>query len=416
MKVVRIVPYFVLFCLFVCNKLGAQDDPFEIHKYEFINYKNNIINNCNDTLYATIFNKLTGIGFRGEGKISIVHIGDSHLQADFLSGKFRKKLQTFFLGAMGGRGFVFPYKVAKTNNPINYKVSSFGEWESCRNVEKNKDCLLGVSGISVTTTDTSAYIKVSINDPDMEGYDFDRLMVFHEAGLEYYTPKINSDNLINTTVNNALGCTIFEFDKNINKIVVGIERTDSLQQRFTLHGLNFASADPGIIYHTIGVNGAQYESYLRCQHFTNHLSALKPDWVIVSLGTNDAYTTSFDTLKFKENVQQMVKKIKVAAPECSILLTTPADHLYKKTQVNYNAKAASQIIKQVAKTENLSCWDFYDIMGGAGSVNHWHYYGLAHTDFLHFTKAGYEYQANLLFQAFLKAYDNYLIQHFLLEK
>jgi len=55
-------------------------------------------------------------------------------------------------------------------------------------------------------------------------------------------------------------------------------------------------------------------------------------------------------------------------------------------------------------------------MGGEGSINNWHYYGLAHTDYLHYSRKGYEYQGKLLFNAFLKAYDDYLAKQILLKK
>lgn len=413
--ILRVV-FLIVICLSTFADGMGQDDPFEINKYEFIDYEKNIIKQFNDTLYHSIFNELTNIGFQGNGKINIVHIGDSHLQADFLSGNFRKKLQTFFLGAKGGRGFVFPYKVAKTNNPVNYKVSSVGSWESCRNVEKTKNCSLGLSGISVSTSDTASYVSVYINDPDLPGYDFNKLMVFHEMGSENYKPHITSNYLTSVSKNEELGYTLFEFNKNIDRVKLSVNKTDSLQSQFVLHGFNFVSDAPGIVYHTIGVNGAQYESYLRCNYFTEHLKALNPNWVIVSLGTNDTYTNDFDSIQFNKDVKKVIMQIKEAAPNCAMLLTTPADHLYKKEYVNANVKIASRMIKNIAQLNGLSYWDFNYIMGGEGSINYWRYYGMAHTDFLHFTKLGYEYQSKLLFQAFLKAYDNYLTKHFLLEK
>jgi len=394
----------------------SQDYPYEIDKYPFVKYEVNNFS-INDTIpYNQLFKKLTHIGFKGEGKVRIVHIGDSHLQADFLSGNFRKRMQTFFLGAMGGRGFVFPYKVANTNNPLNYKVAWQGEWESCRNVEKEKKCKLGLSGISVNTTNENACITMSINDPKLPGYDFDRLMVFHEFGEQVFEPIINNKSILKTTRFPDKGYTLFEFENNIESVTMNLNKTDSLQNSFSLYGFNFDSNDAGIIYHTIGVNGAQVESYLRCQYFIPHLAALEPDWVIVSLGTNDSYTNVFDTLVFKNQVDSIIGFIKQAVPNAAILFTIPGDHRIRKVQINENVQLASNIIKEKVKHHNLSYWDFYQIMGGKGSIDNWYYEGLAHTDYLHYSQKGYEYQAQLLFNAFLKAYDGYLAKQILLKK
>ncbi len=407
---------FLLLLLILPNCTFSQDNPYKIDKYPFINYKTNSFT-INDTIpYNLLFNKLTQIAFKGKGKVRIVHIGDSHLQADFLSGNFRRKLQTFFLGTMGGRGFVFPYKVAKTNNPLNYKVAWQGEWQSCRNVEKEKQCKLGLSGISVTTTNKNSSITIKIADPKLTGYDFDRLMVFHEFGEQAFEPALNKTNLVKTTVFPNKGYTLFEFKKSMESVTLNLKKTNTLQNSFSLYGFNFDSNDAGIIYHTIGVNGAQVESYLRCQYFVQHLAALQPDWVIVSLGTNDAYTDAFDTLAFKNHLNSIIGFIKQAAPHAAVLFTTPGDHRIGKVHINDNVQVASNIIIKTANRHKLSYWNFNQIMGGKGSINNWHYAGLAHTDYLHYSRKGYEYQAQLLFNAFLKSYDGFLEKQILLQK
>lgn len=384
----------------------TQDDPYEIENYPFINQTKNKFEIFDSLAYEQLFEKLTDIGFQGKNKVRIVHIGDSHLQADFLSGNFRKRLQTFFLGAMGGRGFIFPYKVAKTNNPLNFKVKSEGSWESCKNVETKLVCDIGLAGITVFTKDTLATITINIEDASLPGYDFDRLMIFHDFGDEFYHPQIDNANA--SKAFHSFGYTLFEFDKNIDRVELQLKKTSAEQSKFNLYGFNFDSNDAGIIYHTVGVNGAQYESYLKCKYFEPHLSALTPDWVIISLGTNDCYTNVFDSIAFAENVDIFIQSVKKASPKATILLTTPGDHRLKRSFINENVRIASEIIKNKAKAYQLSYWDFYAVMGGEGSVNHWYYNGMAHTDYLHLTKKGYQYQAQLLFNAFLKAYDGYL--------
>ncbi len=388
--------------------LQGQDDPYKIDKYTFIDYENNKLNIYDSLNYLTLFNQFTDIGLKGKGKVNIVHIGDSHIQADYLSGAFRKKIQTFFIGSISGRGFVFPYKVAKTNNPINYKVTSTGKWESCRNVERELKCKLGLSGIAVITSDSLAKIKVNIYDKNMPGYDFDRLMVCHDMDTDCYTPTILHPIPKNITTNKSLGYTLFEFSESVKNIEMGLEKTESQQQRFALHGFNFDSNDAGITYHTIGVNGAQYESYLKCEYFIPHLTALNPSWIIVSLGTNDVYTNVFDSILFAQNVDRLIVNIKKAAPQSTILLTTPGDHRIKRAYINDFTETASKILKRKAAEHKISYWDFNQVMGGKGSVDAWQATGMGHTDFLHYTRIGYEYQGQLLFNAFLKAYDEYL--------
>lgn len=396
---------------FFASESTAQGNPFELDSYPFVNQSlNQLVIPDTSPAYQQLFSKFTEVGLKGTGKVRIVHIGDSHLQADFFSGYFRKRLQTFFLGAMGGRGFIFPYKVAGTNNPLNYSVSSTGVWESCRNVEKERKCKLGLSGISIKTFDADASIHISITDQALAGYDFDRLMVFHAFGPENFALKLNPDHQIKSIQPfPEKGYTLFEFNRNLEGITLEFQKQNEAQKEFTLFGINFDSNDTGIIYHTIGVNGAQYESYLKCEYFVTHLNALNPDWVIVSLGTNDSYTNVFDTTVFKQKVDSLLDYIQQAAPHAAVLLTTPGDHRIKRGPVNTAAAGASEIIKKQAEQKQLAFWDFYSLMGGSGSMDAWRAAGLAHTDYLHFTQKGYEYQGQLFFVAFLKAYDLYIL-------
>jgi hypothetical protein len=407
----------LLFSGFTLISFGSycQEDPYEIDSFPFIDYNANFLTIFDGhESYDPLFGKLTQIGLKGEGKVSIVHMGDSHLQADFFSGYFRKQLQTFFLGAMGGRGFIFPYKVAGTNNPLNYAVSSEGRWESCRNVERKRNCSLGLSGIAVITSDSNASIKVTITDPLLEGYDFDRLMIFHTFGDDQFEPVVSSsEKVVNIQAFPEKGYTLFEFNENLQSVTLMFKKTRATQIGFTLYGMNFDSNDSGIIYHTIGVNGAQIESYLSCDFFVPHMAALAPDWVIVSLGTNDSYTYAFDSLAFSQKVDDLIGLIKEAAPNSAVLFTTPGDHRMHKGKINPNASLVSEIIKQSAKEHRLSYWDFNKVMGGKGSVNYWHHEAMASYDYLHLTQKGYEFQSKLLFTAFLKSYDDFLAKQVL---
>jgi hypothetical protein len=79
------------------------------------------------------FQKMDSVVFLGKGKLNILHLGDSHIQAGVSTQQFRDDLLEIAPGLMGGQYFLFPYSAGKTNNPSHYKVSSTGEWSYCRN-------------------------------------------------------------------------------------------------------------------------------------------------------------------------------------------------------------------------------------------------------------------------------------------
>jgi lysophospholipase L1-like esterase len=266
---------------------------------------------------------------------------------------------------------------------------------------------LGLSGISLTTKDTLASISIQLNDGNIL-YDFNSVKVFHLFGDECFEPKIENSHLLRVMAYPDKSYTLFEFDTCINNVVLKVNKKQMEQKEFTLMGVSFDSNKSGIVYHTIGVNGATVKSYLRCEYFEQNLSVLNPDWVIVSLGTNDSYVNDFDSVSFYKDLNKMVSNIKNVAPNSAILLTTPGDNRIDKKTYNKNVILASNIIKRVVEEQKISYWDFNTIMGGAESINLWYAEGLVHTDYLHFTIKGYKYQSQLMFNAFLKSYSRFL--------
>ncbi len=346
---------------------------------------------------------------KGEGQINIVHIGDSHIQADYFSGRIRERLQTFFLGGKGSRGFIFPFKLIHSNNAFNFAVNSTGTWTGCRNIERNKSCTLGLAGASATTTDSISSFSIRLRKQDYPLYDFNRIKVFHNMDSTSF--DIETDNYIlkqEFVDNDSLGYTLFVMKKYSDSLTFYIKKTDTIQKSFTLFGINLENEDPGIIYHSIGVNGAEVESFIRCSLFTYQLEKLKPDWVIVSLGTNDCYSSKCNMPAFEKNLFDLIKLIRAAQPNVPILFTTPADNYRKRRYHNPDVAIASEIIQKVAKNNNCASWNLYEIMGGYGSMGSWLKSGLAARDKLHFDKPGYYLQGDLLFTAFIKAYDNFI--------
>src|SRR5690606_27466464 len=151
--------------------------PIQEHPYEFVRYDMNKIYSPGDsTRLMNFFKKMDDLIFKGKGNINIVHLGGSHVQADIHSGRFREKLEHMLPGVSGPRGFVFPFKMAKTNSPANYTVNYTGNWISCRNVQAAA-CELGLSGISVSTFDTLTEISINPNNKQIGWYDFNKLRI-----------------------------------------------------------------------------------------------------------------------------------------------------------------------------------------------------------------------------------------------
>jgi hypothetical protein len=387
------------------------DYPLEINYYKFINYhKNKFVFPGDSSEFERFFFKMDTIIQRGKGKLTIVHIGGSHIQADIYSGRTRERLQTFYPGMNGGRGSVFPYKISKTNTPRSYYADYTGEWVSCRNVEHQKNCNRGLTGITAITNDPSATLFIKLRNDSLVNYYFSKVRIFHSIDSSSFMPVLDSVKVVDVERNTELGYTIFHLDKEYTSFKLKFLKENFLEKKFELYGISLESEDPGIIYHSMGVNGASFPSFLRCNLLEKHLKALNPDLVILSLGTNDAYTTKFKPEFYKANYEKMISRIRKVAPQAAILNTVANDSYLFRRYPNRNTELAANVIYEVAHEKNCGVYNFYQVMGGFNSSSIWYKENLMVKDRIHFNREGYLLKGDLFFNAFIKAYDNHLRQ------
>jgi lysophospholipase L1-like esterase len=359
--------------------------------------------------YEPLFRSMNRLILKGEGTINIVQIGDSHIQAGFIPEQMRKDFASFISSGCGARGIVFPYRIAKTNNPADYFVKFTGKWKNCRNVEINKNCSLGLTGIMVQTRDTLAEMTFHFRE-NATFREFNFIRIFHDPlDTSFRVDFPGLEGWYHVVFPIQTGYTDIRFDSIImDSLRIRIVKKDTIGKYFTFYGIDFENGDPGIVYSASGVNGAEVTSYLRCDLMKDQLRILKPGWVILSLGTNDAYPLHFIKEEFIANYITLVNKIREADPGVPILLMVPGDSYRRHRYDNLNLVEARKAILEVAQQTDCAVWDFYSLMGGPKSIMQWYKAGLVARDKLHFSKQGYLVQADLLFEAFIDAYSSFI--------
>jgi len=340
-------------------------------------------------------------------KVNIVHIGDSHIQADILTHRTRTMLQKTF--GNGGRGFIFPYRLLRSNSPLNVRIRKGGEWAGCRSTRMRDQCNFGITGASAATFDSSAFVMINPNRFDDMDYSFDRMKLFHYRTPHDFELRFrNSDSgLIETDIQPLAKTTsLVTFNSPQDSFLLTFEKAQK-QEMFQLFGMSLENDKPGMLYHSIGLNGAYLNSYLRNQFFDEQLKQLRPDLIIVSLGTNDGYMsdTRFCIDCFKTNYKKLLTEIKKNNPNASILLTTPGDYYRKRRYHNSNNLNIVKVIKDLAEEFDAGVWDFNSIMGGEYSIRTWHRNGLSQNDLVHYTLEGYLVQGELLYEALMDSYE-----------
>ncbi len=390
-------------CLFSSAYCWAQPEV-----YPFLRLDKNELQVFSRQSLAPFFAKLKMLQEGSKERVHILHIGDSHVQADVFTGRMRQRFADDYRFGVAARGFVFPYRLARSNNPEDFTVSYTGTWEGKRCAISNEYSDWGLACITAKTTDLTAsfvisptvksvqneIVRVKIFYPVADKNSF-RIRLVPEAGNQVISELITS-GFIEFTLQEAQKSVRFELYK-----------THIGQNHFLLQGISLENDGQGVVYSASGVNGAKVSSYLRCTAFEKHLLALKPDLVIVSLGTNDAFFDDFDPYLFKANYRFLIDKIRRVVPKAGILLTTPGDSFRRRRYPNPDIRQAVLKIIEVSRELGVAVWDFYEVMGGFRSAQLWQKHYLCQRDLVHFTHQGYILQGDLLYEAIDKAYRKY---------
>jgi lysophospholipase L1-like esterase len=388
----------------------AQDESYlyQVNPYNFIRYDQNKLHHFGDDVYSRqLFEKLEKLMRTGEGKINVVHIGGSHIQAGTFSGRLRNRFQQLSGDMNAGWGFMFPYRISRTNSPFGYYIRYSGGWQSCRNVERRKnDQLLGVGGISATTNAPFTDLTILLEDENELDYRFNTVKIFCNYETANYSVSVDS-SLVKNKVNGD-GFIEFELNAHVDSLRLLIQREASSSEGFTLYGITTEKAPNGFVYHSIGVNGAHVPAFLRCQLFEEQMKQLQPDLVILGLGINDAYGRRFSQKKFEENYSELIAKIRKAAPNTAIVLTTNNDSYLYRRYVNKNGEKVEESMFQLAKERKTGVWDMFAVMGGLNSVVLWERNNLAQHDKIHFTREGYLLLGDLFFTAFMQKFEEFI--------
>ena len=182
------------------------------------------------------------------------------------------------------------------------------------------------------------------------------------------------------------------FSKNINK-------------NLSINALYLENNQRGIVYSAIGVNGATAADYNKYPLFFKQLQALQSDLYIISLGTNESIGKVAPEI-FINSFLNFIRNIRQANPNAQILVTTPPPSMIKKRHYNKLLKPYIQLIFEQMQTENYAVWDMFKVFGGFEGIKKnakRHYLA---KDRIHFTKAGYDKQGDLFYQAIIYHYTH----------
>ena len=394
-----------------------------------------------------------------ENKVTqILFLGDSHIQADWITSFLRNKFQEKYGNA--GRGLVFPYSVANSNGPDDFTSATNQAWENFRLVyEQDVFPQMGASGFVIGNQKESfleikfknpeeTFDKVIIfNDEKMNGEKFqlykeyqslsnfvsksaERMKytvlsgeTFPELASKFYTTTTKLAQLNGVGIKNPMEGNSYQIDKisfNYNpdfenliekiadyqfsgdKTLVQLSEPQNTflmktnaKNGNTFYGFQFLkNVNKGVVFNTVGVNGATYGDFLKYSLQIEQLNSIQPDLVMISLGTNESLS-SITKEDFQKNISDLVSKFKEQNPNLPILLISPTDNRLKSQKI----KELVSWIEESAQLKKVAFFNLYEATGGSGYFKKALNKKEANTDGVHFLRPGYEFQAEKIWTA-----------------
>ncbi len=405
-------------CLCLCLFSFAAHGQIKVSENDSIQYSSAL---------QSFFAGLDSLRAGKDTVLTIVHLGDSHIQAGYFSGRTMRLLQAEFGNA--GRGWIAPFKLARLNEPDDYFFSSnIRQWVNARVTKRpsQRHTSIGPGAVGIETTAHPINLTISMAPMNGAGYSFNQA-IFYRGGKAMPMQPIGKykDSVAIALSSEICAPNVIADTFRIKGLIDTLQLQSSRRKpgetkvspasafRNIYYGASLTNGKPGILYHSIGVNGSMYVNYTD-EEYLSRLAVLQPDLLIVSLGTNETFGRNFRSAEFSSQIEAFLSIVKKLMPKTAILLTTPPE-CYKRTYVNKKrvyvrnkqTEQAAKTILEVAQRQGLACWDMFTATGGAESCEKWQEAGLLRKDRVHFTKEGYFEQATYLYRALMNTYNQF---------
>ncbi|KUG10932.1 peptidoglycan-binding protein [Elizabethkingia sp. HvH-WGS333] len=323
-----------------------------------------------------VFSQMGALGFvMGNNKDSFIEIGFNNPNDAFDEVRILNDKQ------MAGESFTIyetnaPLNsyIAKRKNIVSYTVQqgeTFPELAAKFNTTTTR--LAQLNGNGIKFPQPGQVIKAEQTEPDFNP-DFEQKLTI--AGQGKY----------------AEGETVFNYPKTTRNFLM---RTNAAKGNI-LYGFQFLkkNASSGIVFNSVGVNGATYADFLKYPLQLEELKQVNPDVVMISLGTNESLSTVTKE-EFQKSAQDLIQAFRKDNPTLPILLISPTDNKLKGDRI----QEIVSWIKEISTQNNTAFLSMYDATGGKGYFVRSLARKEANGDGVHFLKPGYTQQAEMIWKA-----------------
>jgi lysophospholipase L1-like esterase len=352
---------------------------------------------------------------KGEGVVRISHYGDSPITNDGITSTVRRLFQTKFGDA--GHGYILAGKPWGWYGHLGVTHSVSGGWKSEPMFISRGDHLYGLGGASFTASEAGVTASFG-TAPDGEiGEKVTRFDIYYLAQPGGGELDIDVDGAAYgrlSTASDEVRSGFYQVELEAGRHEMTLRTVGNGEVR--IYGVVLESGTRGVEYDSLGVNGAfigLLAHYLDKEHWIEQLRHRRPDLVILAYGANESEYEGLSMEQYEKDTKEVIGRIRAALPRVSIMLLGPMDRGKRgeggEIVTRPMIKQLTSYQRKIAAETGCAFFDTFTAMGGEGTVARWREARprLMGGDFTHPTAQGAEIVGSLIYDAIIRAYENY---------
>ncbi len=366
-----------------------------------------------DRFYAALANTEA----KKSGAITrVTHYGDSPITNDGITGTARRLLQERFGDA--GHGFILVDRPWEWYGHQSITFTSSGGWadDSLLN-PMTRDGMFGLGGVTFNASAGKSARFGPATSGDT-GKNFSRMDVYYLAQPNggQFAISANGESTQTVPTNSDVAKSSFQEIKSSKSGANSFE-IKTLSGSVRMFGAVLENDGPGVVYDSLGVNGAYAGLLARVMsepHWAEQLQHRQPDLLILNYGTNESEYASDDQMaRYEKDLREVVRRVRAALPAVSVLIVSPMDrgkHAAGGRVVTLDSiPKIVEMQHRVARDTGCGFLNLFAAMGGEGTMARWHEgrHHLVGGDLTHPNADGAITVGVLIYHAIVEGYADY---------
>ncbi len=346
-----------------------------------------------------------------KGTVRVLHYGDSPTTADLITADARSLFQRQF--GDGGTGFVLIARPWAWYNHRGVEMDGSGWKIDVAGATEVKDGLHGLGGASFRGS-AGAEARWQLKDGQHRHVEIAYLAQPDGGEFSFDADTTELGRVSTQAEQRAPAFASFDLPPGSKRFTLRVTKGS-----VRLYGADFRKSQMGVVYSSLGVNGANVTLLSRAfngTHWTTQLHHYKPDLVVLAYGTNESGYPNFVEKTWGPELKLAVSRVRAALPNASILLMSPMDRGERaksgEIQTVPEMPRLVEIESGIAKELGVAFFNTFQAMGGPGTMARWYAAEprLVGADYIHPMPAGAKIVGELLYNALRDGYNDYKLR------